>query len=771
MSLERLIDRVLLRGKGKNKYFDILNGSKYHNNYNDSYAFPSENSDGTPQNDLPQFIKDDVEEPLKNDEASSYDFSRTSSSGGKFDNNSLNPQKQNQEKSSFMEFNRSIIKDRPWYVRFSLYGLYWSFILTIWVGLFLVIAVTVYALISPDPLKAGLKNKPANLSIVASNGKVIAEKGLRRDHVKLEEMPKHVINAVLATEDRRFYYHPGLDPIGIIRASIANRRAGRIVQGGSTITQQLAKVLFLKPARNYWRKIEEMLLAFWLEYRFSKKQILELYLNRIYFGAGNYGIEAASQHYYGKSVSNISVYEAAILAGLIKSPSFYAPTRNFKRSLSRGKVVLQNMRNAWMLSWENHQKALNNIPTLRTNKPSESYGYVIDLAVERVSSYGQNLQHDMIVETTIDYDLQAQVQNFVNLNMSDQGKKFNASQAAAVILDRNGAIKALVGGRNYKKNQFNRAVKSRRQPGSTFKPFVFLAAMEKGLTPDSEVYDGPLQIGDWSPENYSKRYFGDVSLRVALAKSLNTVSVRLSEWVGRQRVIQTAHRLGISTKLQNNPSIALGTSGVSLLELTAAYAPFSNGGYAVRPHIIKLIRDKNNNLLYKQDTKNWGQVVKAHFVAAMNDMLTATVVSGTAKKANIPPHQVAGKTGTGQGYRDAWFVGYTSHYIGGVWIGNDDFKPMKKATGGSLPALIWRDMMLHAHLQKEPQSLPGGNWQQQANWAEPRRRERRGSFFDSLFGGFSSEPDDTSLGTRDPRRDRRQRERIDRAEWEEIFGG
>ena len=752
MSFENLVDRVLRRGKKNNYKSDTSPRQNYHRDYENEYAFPEEDN----KSDLPQFIKEDVENNTPK-EHHHFEVDREDlGSTGVFANSST----QFDQHTSYNTPETTYKAPRPWYLKLLFFFGYWTFIASLWVGIFLVIAVTVYALISPDPLKAGLKNKPAYLSIVASNGKVIAEKGLRRSHVQLEEMPKHVVNAVLATEDRRFYYHPGLDPIGIIRASIANRRAGRIVQGGSTITQQLAKVLFLKPARNYWRKIEEMLLAFWLEYRFSKKQILELYLNRIYFGAGNYGIEAASQHYFGKSVSRIGVYEAAMLAGLIKSPSYYAPTRNFERSLNRGKVVLQNMRNAWMLSREQQQEILQNPPVIRTFLPSESYGYVIDWVVERVSGFGQNLQNDMIVETTIDYDLQGKVQDIVKINMADQGEKYNAGQAAAVILDRNGAIKALVGGSDYKKNQFNRAVKARRQPGSTFKPFIFLAAMEKGLNPDSEVHDGPLRIGEWSPENYSKRYYGDVNMRFALAKSLNTVSVRLSEWAGRERVIKTAHRLGISTKLKNNPSIALGTSEVSLLEITGAYAPFANGGYAVRPHIIKQIKDKNNNVLYQTQTKNWGRVVRKHFVSAMNDMLTATVIDGTAKSAVIPPHQIAGKTGTGQGYRDAWFIGYSAHFIGGVWIGNDDFKPMKEATGGSLPTLIWRDMMLQAHLNKDPVGLPGGNWKSQRNWAVAGERK---SLWDSLFGGFSS--NDTTLGTRNPRR----RAIKDQQEWDQIF--
>ncbi len=758
MSFERLVDQILRRPwRRKSSGHPGANPQHYSSPRRSAppndYAYPEYS------NDLPEFIKGENAQ-------SDYD----GSFGGK-----QGKQKQKRPRSRLMSLiwpkrnipERQKIKRPPrvWYWAITVFVTYWSMIAAVWGVIALVIAVTIYGLISPDPLKAGLTNKPAYISIVASNGKVIAEKGLRRNHVKLEEMPKHVVNAVLATEDWRFYYHPGLDPIGIIRATIKNRRAGRIVAGGSTITQQLAKVLFLKPTRSYWRKAEEMLLSFWLEYRFSKKQILELYLNRIYFGAGNYGIEAAAQHYFGKSVADITIYEASMLAGLIKSPTYYAPTNNFDRSLKRGRVVLKTMYNGWFISRKQYEKALTEPPTLRSYLPSESYGYVIDWVVERASAHGQNLQDDMIVETTVDYDLQGTAQRIVNENMAEHGEKYRAKQGAIVILDLNGGVRALVGGRDYRKNQFNRIVQARRQPGSTFKPFVYLAAMENGKKPDSLISDSPVRVGNWEPQNYSKRYYGDVTMRDALSKSLNTVAVRLSEWVGRDRVIKTAHRLGIATKLKNNPSIALGTSEVSPLEITGAYTSFANGGFAVQPHIITRIKDKKGNILYQNKTKNWGRVIRPHYVAAMNDMLTTTVLSGTAKRASLDPHQVAGKTGTGQGYRDAWFIGYTGHYVGGVWIGNDDFKPMKDSTGGALPAMIWKDVMQYAHLNKVPKELPGGNWKsQQGEWAQ-EARPRRKSFWGSLFGGSSSS-DDTTLGNETRQRKRQRQSK----EFDKIFG-
>ncbi len=620
-------------------------------------------------------------------------------------------------------------KKRSWKYRSARFVLYWGAVVSVWCGVLLASVVTIYALIAEDPLKAGFSKHPAKLSIVAENGKVIAEKGLRRDHMTIDRLPPHLVQAVLATEDRRFYYHFGFDPIGITRAVIENRRAGRIVQGGSTITQQLAKVLFLEPKRTYWRKIEEILLALSIEWRFTKDEILELYLNRIYFGAGNYGVEAAAQHYFGKSVSDIGLFEAAILAGLIKSPSYYAPTRNLERALNRGKLVLANMYDYGAITEQVYVATLFDPPELRSFLPTQSYGYIIDWVVNLVSAYGHSSDKDLIVETTIDYDLQGEAQQIVSRNMNEHGENFSAGQGAAVVLDRFGGVKALVGGKNYARNQFNRAVQSRRQPGSTFKPFVFLAALERGLTPESLVYDGPIQIGDWIPKNYNNRYYGDVTLRRALAKSLNTVSVRLAQWVGSDRVVRAAHRLGVNSKLKSHPSIALGTSEVSLLELTNAYVPFSNGGIGVQSHIIKSIKSSDGQVLFRRKSSSFGRVIPPHLVSAMNDMLSATIIAGTGKQASIDPHPIAGKTGTGQSYRDAWFVGYSAHYVTGVWIGNDDFTPMKRVTGGSLPTFIWRDLMQSAHNGKQPAALPGHNWRLAGNWA-PRRKQ---SFWESIF--------------------------------------
>lgn len=659
-------------------------------------------------------------------------------------------------------------KPRSWKYRAVRFTLYWGAAAAIWFSVVLVGAVVAYTLTAEDPLKAGLSKQPAKISILSDDGKVIAEKGLRRNHVKIKDMPPHLVQAVLATEDRRFYYHYGFDPIGIMRAFITNYRAGRVVQGGSTVTQQLVKVLFLKPDRTYWRKIEEVLLSLSLEYRLEKDQILELYLNRIYFGAGNYGVESAAQHYFGKGVGEVTLYEAAILAGLIRAPNYYAPTNDLERSLERGKVVLTSMLDAGDITEAEFQGALSDPPALRNYLPSQSYGFIIDYVVQQLSELGLDLEADMAVQTTIDYELQAVAQRVVKDKMDSQAADYNAGEAAAIIIDRNGAIKAMIGGRDYTKDQFNRAVQAKRQPGSTFKPFVFLSALEKGLTPETIVHDGPLRIGNWTPSNYNERYFGDVTMREALAKSLNTVSVRLTEWAGRDNVIKTAHRLGIASKLESNASISLGTSEVSLLELTSAYIPLANGGFSSMPHIVKSAKDAEGNVVYDVGRTDWGRVIRPDHVAAMNDMLTATIQYGTGNQAAIDPHPAAGKTGTGQDYRDAWFIGYTAHYVTGVWLGNNDFTPMKRVTGGSLPTQIWRDLMVYAHLNKEPAYLPGVNQIVAEDFRQPRQPAGE-TLWDSLFGSTGSVSQDTTLGTPVASSGRTNERRSQGKSWFEEF--
>ncbi|GAB4226936.1 MAG: penicillin-binding protein 1A [Methyloligellaceae bacterium] len=584
---------------------------------------------------------------------------------------------------------------------------YWGFVCAIWASL-IIGGVSAYFISSlPDPQLAGLEKRPPNVTILAADGTVMAERGLRRGHIRLKHLPPHLVNAVIATEDRRFYSHFGVDPVGLFRATVKNLRAGHVVEGGSTITQQLAKNLFLTSERTLARKLQEMVLAVWLESKFSKEKILELYLNRVYFGAGTYGVESAARRYFGKSARHVSVAEAALLAGLLKAPSRYAPTKSPRRAEERASVVLSAMVDSGMLKPNEAMTALAQPARVRNPSGLTGYEYAVDWVADLLPDIVADRKSDLIVETTIDPRLQRAAQKNVMLAMASEGGFVGAEQAAAVVFDPRGAVKAIVGGTSYKASQFNRAVKSLRQPGSAFKPIVFLAALEAGLTPDTIIEDRPVSINGWQPRNYDGTYAGRVTLRDALARSINTVAVRLTMEVGRWRVIRTARRLGISAPLHDRPSIALGTAEVTLLELTSAYVPFANGGEGIFPHVIKRVRTEAGKVLFDHGEQGPGRVVALPYVGAMNAMMSEVVTRGTGKAAALPGHPAAGKTGTSQSFRDAWFIGYTGHYVAGIWVGNDRGEAMKRVTGGGLPARIWHQIMREAHAGKRPVPLPG----------------------------------------------------------------
>ena len=455
------------------------------------------------------------------------------------------------------------------------------------------------------------------------------------------------------------------------------------------------------------RKLEEVVYAVWLEQRFSKDEILELYLNRVYFGGGTYGVEAASRRYFGKSSRFVTLPQAALLAGLLKAPSRYSPRRSVKLASARVDEVLENMVQAGYLTPEQARGASQQPLMLSAKGDDTGYPYPVDWVAELLPELVGKRDSDLIVETTIDAGLQRVSQQALRRILDEQGAELAAGEGAVVVLDPMGGVKALVGGRSYSTSPFDRALKALRQPGSAFKPFVYLAALESGYTPDSVAYDGPTTVAGWSPRNYTGVYQGEISLRDALAQSINTVAARLAAEVGPWRVVRTARRLGIQSKLHDQPSIALGTSEVNLLELTGAYAPFANGGQGVLPHIITRVRSGDGKVLYERQRSTIGQVVALNYVGAMNDMMNATVMRGTGKKAALEGQMVGGKTGTTQSYRDAWFVGYTAHYVGGVWIGNDNGSRMRKVTGGTLPAELWHDIMTYAHRDKAPLPLPG----------------------------------------------------------------
>jgi penicillin-binding protein 1A len=567
-----------------------------------------------------------------------------------------------------------------------------------------------YTVAFPDPLAIRNNDRAPLIRILARDGSTIAERGASHEYVRLADMPKVIPAAVVATEDRRFFDHYGVDPAGMLRAMFTNLRAGRYVQGGSTLTQQLAKNLFLTQERTLTRKIAELGLALWLEVRLTKQEILELYLNQVYFGSGAYGVGAASERYFGKPATKLTLPEAAIIAGLLKAPSKYSPATNPDGARARGRVVLSLMVDAGFITADQERRALQQ-PVVFTDPKlttaSNDTGYIIDYILEQMPPISSTGDAEVIVQTTIDENLQRSAQRVVKATLDKKGAAFGASQAALVVLDRDGGIRALVGGRDYAESQFDRAVKAKRQPGSAFKPFVYLAAIEHGMTPDSVALDAPITIGGWSPKNDDGKYSGEITLRRALAESVNTVAVRLNQDVGQGHTIEVARRFGIKSDLHGGPSLPLGTSEVSLLEMSGAYAVFSNGGAAVEPHIISRVSLSSGRVVYNSPPPRTDKVASLDEIGAMNDMLNAVVVYGTGRRAALPDQPVGGKTGTTQDFRDAWFIGYTSHLTAGVWVGNDNGKPMKRTTGGSLPAEIWKQVMQIAHQGMAPLALPG----------------------------------------------------------------
>ena len=574
----------------------------------------------------------------------------------------------------------------------------------IWAALFLTLAPEM-----PDTSSLWKVKKSPGVTVLAADGSVVAQRGaFNTVMVGVAEMPPHLPHAILATEDRRFYQHFGMDVIGFFRAMAANVMAGGVVQGGSTISQQLAKNLFLTPERTLLRKIRELMLALWLEARLSKDDILTLYMNRAYLGAGAYGVEAASQRYFGKSARKVNLQEAALLAGLLKAPSRYAPTNDINRSRDRAAQVLRNMVAAGYLTEKRAAAAKKNPARLARHSRTKGVRYFADWVQERLPRLTGNRDDDLIVLTTLSPKVQREAERALSATLKRHGKARNVAQGALVALGPEGAIRAMVGGRSYARSQFNRAVQARRQPGSAFKPFVYLAALEAGLEPSDRVKDSPVSINGWKPRNFNNKYAGNVTLTRALAQSINTVAVKVSERIGRDKVIATAQRMGITSPIASHPSLALGASEVSLLELTSAYAPFANGGYAVAPHGILEVRTRAGRVIYRRSGSSLGRVIESRNLRQMNVMLTEALKSGTGRGARLRDHASAGKTGTSQKYRDSWFVGYTADLVAGVWLGNDNDSPTKRVTGGQLPASLWKAFMSNASTGRPPRAFPTG---------------------------------------------------------------
>jgi penicillin-binding protein 1A len=585
-------------------------------------------------------------------------------------------------------------------------------VLGVWGLIFSVAFFAVFAVDLPDTSKLyDVKRQPSINYLDRSGAKVAVRGSVNAPVVTLETLPPYVPKAFIAIEDRWFYWHYGFNPWGILRSQIYNLRndGDGPLRGGSTITQQLARNLFLSPAQTYRRKAQELILAVWLETKFSKKEILELYLNRVYFGGGAYGIELASQRYFGHPASELTLGESALLAGLMKGPSRYSPISASARAQARATIVLNEMERQGFITDEERAAAVKKKVKVNEVLASQRAPYFIDWVDGQVRALVGEPTEDLIVETTLDLPLQMAGEQALRRNVA-AAKGQRVEQAALVSLDGEGRIRAYVGGVDYADSPFDRVTMARRQAGSAFKPFVYLTAMENGRTPDVMVTDQPIRIGNWEPKNYEGNFLGPITLQTALAKSVNTVAVQLATEVGTGNVAATARRLGVSSPIQLEPSMALGAVEVSPLEMAQAYAPFSNGGFAAKAYGIERIRTAKGRVLYDQniDRQAPRAVIGSPALQYMNQMMRQVLVSGTGTRARVAGYDLAGKTGTTSDYRDAWFVGYSGGFVTAVWMGRDNNTTMRRVTGGGAPAGLWRDYMAQALPRLKAQPIPGG---------------------------------------------------------------
>lgn len=544
----------------------------------------------------------------------------------------------------------------------------------------------------PDITQAINRTRLPSTTLIAANGNEIHSFGaVYSEIIRADSLPKHVTDAIVYTEDRRFYRHHGFDIISFTRAMVANLFAGRYAQGGSTITQQVAKNLFLTNQKTISRKVQELLLAFWLEHKFTKEQILSLYLNRVYFGNGAYGIEAAANRYFQKNSADLNILEGAILAGMLKAPSRYNPIASKTRALARAKVVLGILRDNRLLSEKGYNQALK-LPLGREKPAKVQNGlYFADEAFQEVVSLIGEPQQDIYALTTLDQELQEKASSILHKTIAE-AKSSHVTQGAVVIMDTSGAIKAMVGGISYNTSQFNRATQALRQAGSSFKTFVYLTAAQQGMTAKDTINDTPINLKGWKPENHDKKYYGEVTLRQAFAQSLNLAAINLTQKVGVGNVIKTAKKLGISTPINHDLSIALGTSAVKLVDMAAAYAVIANGGYSVWPHMVEEIYSNDGYQLYQRDPSASVKIIDDEAIITMKKLMREVFKTGTGRFAKIS-REAFGKTGTSQDNRDAWFIGFDDKLICAVWVGNDDNSPMKNVYGSGIPAKIWQAIM------------------------------------------------------------------------------
>ena len=570
----------------------------------------------------------------------------------------------------------------------------YAIIAAIWGGVLLAGVIFYYYHDLPNLEDMETANTKQVIEVCYSNGNKITTLGdLYANQITFNQIPGHLIDAVVATEDRKFFTHGGFDFFGIMRAAYVNYRADKIVQGGSTITQQLAKMMFLKPDRTIKRKVQELMLAWQLEQNFNKEQILTLYLNRAYFGSGNYGIASASRYYFSKVVSKLNLNESAMLAGLLKAPSKLSPNNNHRLAEKRATQVLENMVDAGYLN-ENNIDEIKKPIVYKDDKLQRLYfsDYIASQFPDYISNPDQANKNRFSIVTTLDEKLQKIVENEANDFVKNNDKKLDKSEVAIILMGQDGAILAMTGGKDYQKSQFNRAIYAKRQAGSAFKLFVYLTAIQNGFKPDDKMEDKKVSLGGWSPENYEKKYYGQVTLKQAFAKSLNSVAVQLTAKLDKKLIIKNALKMGIVSEVDNqDATLALGTAQVSLLELVNSYGAIASNGLAIMPYAVEKIsgasENKGGKVLYQKHTNEPYRIIEEKDVEAMKEMLREVVESGTGKAANVAKN-IYGKTGTSQNYRDAWFIGFDDKYVLGVWIGNDDNKPTNKITGGTLPAQL-----------------------------------------------------------------------------------
>ncbi len=583
----------------------------------------------------------------------------------------------------------------------------WGTVASIWGLIALLVLLAWYGSDLPRITKNADFARKANITVTDQNGTIITRYGDNKGlAVTIADLPDYVPQAVVAIEDRRFYRHHGIDPIGLSRAMVQNLIHRGVHQGGSTITQQLAKNLFLSRERTLKRKIQEAMLALWLEHHLSKDEILSAYLNRVYLGSGAYGIEAAAQRYFSVPANALNLPQSAMIAGLLKAPSHYSPLNNPEAAQQRTKLVLMAMQREGFITPGQAKIAQNYelSPSTPEIKQANTQRYFSDWVIGRLDQLIGASDRDLIVETTLNIDLQTQAEQALIQRLNARAEDNPDTQGAILMMQPNGAVVTMVGGKNYSLSQFNRTTQALRQPGSSFKSFVYLTALEKGWQPDDSILDAPFEDSEYQPENYNDKYHGDVTLTEALAASLNTAAVRLmQETGGPAPTMKTAQKLGVTSKLPRDLSLALGSGALSLQEMVQAYAALANGGYKITPYAITKVTDTNGLVYYERDKRNRArQVIDKDHARQITEMLSHVITEGTGHRAFVPGLEVAGKTGTSQNSRDAWFIGYSDALVSGVWIGNDDNHPMTHISGGNVPALIWHDIMQAGADQYQP---------------------------------------------------------------------